>query len=113
MGFILYLALYGAILSSLIFVGCLEYWNHDEPNYEEGEIYVLFKQNVTKDTAIEIVRDYNCTIIEFYHGPEIYKGSTSDLQAAVKVPVGLEKRYVNTFKNDTNVLYAELCTIDR
>jgi len=57
------LAIVFILTSTLFFSGCFE---SGEQRYAKGEIEVVFKENVTKNEAREIVYSFNCTPQEWW-----------------------------------------------
>ena len=68
----------------------------------EGEIEVIFNENITFENATQIVKIYNCSIAEYE-----YVGNNT-IRAEISVPIGEEEYYVNIFKNDDHVFTANL-----
>lgn len=74
----LMLAIVFILTSTLFFSGCFE---SDEQRYAKGEIEVVFKENVTKEEAREVVESFdNCTVDVFTNS------SRHPLYAYVNVP---------------------------
>ncbi|MFW6176365.1 MAG: hypothetical protein ACOC40_01560 [Thermoplasmatota archaeon] len=94
------LAIVFILTSTLFFSGCFE---SGEQRYAKGEIEVVFKENVTKNEAREIVYSFNCTPQEWW-GPDTHTGDY--WEAIVNVTVGEEKKYVRLFENHTAVDFA-------
>ncbi|MFW6176699.1 MAG: hypothetical protein ACOC40_03265 [Thermoplasmatota archaeon] len=84
------------LISTSLICGCLDSEN-DDTDYNKGIIKVDFKDNVTKEEAIEIIQSFNCTLNKW-----------ESWFATVNVPEGEEKKYVRRFENHTAVDWADL-----
>ncbi|MFW6176369.1 MAG: hypothetical protein ACOC40_01580 [Thermoplasmatota archaeon] len=94
------LAIVFILTSTLFFSGCFK---SGEQRYAKGEIEVVFKENVTKEEAGNVVESFdNCTVDIFTNS------SRHPLYAFVNVPEGEEKKYVRLFENHTAVSSANL-----
>jgi hypothetical protein len=88
--------------------------------YENGEIEVIFSENVTEEEATEIVEAYNCTILngDYWRysedGHTVYSvennvsNTVVRYKAIVKVPYGEETQYVEKFKEIPKVYDASI-----
>ncbi|MFW6176700.1 MAG: hypothetical protein ACOC40_03270 [Thermoplasmatota archaeon] len=95
------------LISGLLVGGCID--SDTERRYSKGSIHVHFKNNITKEEAIDVIYSFNCSA-DSWEEPSEHRGDY--WVAIVNVPEGEEKKYVSLFENHTAVDSAGLQWID-